>query len=92
MNKSYSYPLDLQWNPEEMTQVIAFFNAVEKAYESQILAQDLLAAYADFKNIVPGKAQEKQLDRDFLKISGYSTYQAVQAAKKQERGRLTLDC
>ncbi|KXT76820.1 UPF0223 family protein [Streptococcus sp. DD12] len=90
MTKSYSYPLDYSWTADEMTTVIQFFNAVEKAYESQVAVADLLACYRAFKIIVPGKAQEKQLDREFEKISGYSTYRAVTAAKEKQKGGLSL--
>ena len=43
------------------------------------------------KKVVPSKAQEKQIDREFEKSSGYSTYKVVQAAKKLEEGYFTLD-
>ena len=90
MTKSYSYPLDYAWTADEMATVIQFFNAVEKAYESQVPVDELLVSYQAFKTIVPGKAQEKQLDSDFEKVSGYSTYRAVMAAKEKKKGRLSL--
>ncbi len=90
MAKTYSYPLDYTWTTDEMATVIRFFNAVEKAYENQIAVEEFLASYQAFKSIVPGKAQEKQLDREFEKVSDYSTYRAVMAAKAQKKGRLSL--
>ncbi|HER4177158.1 TPA: UPF0223 family protein, partial [Streptococcus pyogenes] len=43
-----------------------------------------------YKTIVKSKAQEKQIDRDFQKVSGYSTYQVVKKAKAIEKGFFSL--
>lgn len=88
--KQYTYPIDLSWSTDEMTSVLSFLNQVEAAYEGQADVTKLLEAYADFKQVVPGKAQERQIDREFEKISGYSTYQAVKRAKELGKGRFTL--
>ncbi|WEV60295.1 UPF0223 family protein [Streptococcaceae bacterium ESL0729] len=85
MNSNYSYPIDYSWSTQEMTDVLSFFNQVEKYYESKTLREDFLKSYNNFKKIVPSKMQEKQLDREFEIISGYSTYRAVQEAKKSDR-------
>ena len=90
MNKNYSYPLDLSWSTEEIASVLSFLNDVEKAYESKIAAQELLASYAKFKHVVPSKAEEKRIGREFEDVSGYSLYQAVQAAKGMEKGMVSL--
>ena len=88
--KNYSYPLDLSWSTEEITSVLHFLNQVETAYETKVLAEDILESYAIFKSIVKSKAQEKQIDREFEKNSGYSTYQAVKTAKAKEKGYISL--
>lgn len=90
MTKNYSYPLDFSWSTEEISSVLYFMNQVEKAYESKVDSQELLQAYTDFKTIVKSKAQEKQIDRAFSKISGYSIYQAVKLAKEKGKGFITL--
>ena len=90
MNKNYSYPLDLSWSTEELASVLYFLNDVEKAYESKVSAQQLLASYAVFKEVVPSKAEEKRIGREFEAVSGYSLYQAVQAAKGMEKGMVSL--
>ena len=61
MNNNYSYPLDLSWSTEEIASVLSFLNDVEKAYESKVVAQELLASYAKFKHVVPSKAEEKRV-------------------------------
>lgn len=57
----YEYPIDLDWSNEEMISVINFFNHVEKYYESGVTAGDFMDAYKRFKEIVPAKAEEKQI-------------------------------
>ncbi|MCT2909630.1 UPF0223 family protein [Schleiferilactobacillus harbinensis] len=78
----YSYPLRSEWSTAEVTTVMAFYNAVEEAYEGGTATADLLDAYAAFKTVVPDKMTEKQLDVAFTEASGYSLYRAVQAAKQ----------
>ena len=90
MNKNYSYPLDLSWSTEEIASVLSFLNDVEKAYESKVAAQELLVSYVKFKNVVPSKAEEKRIGREFEAVSGYSLYQAVQAAKGMGKGMVSL--
>lgn len=81
----YQYPLNLTWTGEEMAAVISFFNQVESFYETKVSREAFLAAYRAFKAIVPSKMQEKQLDREFEKVSGYSIYRALQEVTKSER-------
>jgi uncharacterized protein YktA (UPF0223 family) len=88
--KNYSYPIDLSWSTEELTTVLHFFNQVETAYESKVDSQKILAAYKAFKMVVKSKGQERQIDREFEAVSGYSTYQVVKAAKETERGVISL--
>lgn len=90
MDKNYSYPLDFSWSTEEISSVLSFLNQVEKAYENGVTAEAILSRYDDFKKVVKSKGQERQIDREFEEASGYSTYQAVQAAKKDQKGRIRL--
>ena len=89
-NRNYSYPLDPSWSTEEITTVLHFLSQVEKAYESKVDRDQLLQAYKAFKTVVPGKAPEKQLDKAFEEASGFSTYQAVKAAKAKDKGFVSL--
>ncbi|MCS4487660.1 UPF0223 family protein [Streptococcus sciuri] len=91
MNNNYAYPIDLSWSTSEVATVLTFLNQVEKAYESKVQAQEVLKSYINFKQIVKSKAQEKQIDRNFKKSSGYSTYRVVQAAKEKEEGMISLE-
>ncbi|VTY31600.1 UPF0223 family protein [Streptococcus anginosus] len=90
MNKNYRYPLDMSWSTEELASVLPFLNDVEQAYEAKIAAEKILASYQQFKKIVPSKAEEKRIGREFETASGYSLYRAVQAAKQKEKGTFSL--
>ena len=90
MNKNYRYPLDISWSTEELASVLSFLNDVEQAYEAKIAAEKILASYQLFKKIVPSKAEEKRIGREFETASGYSLYRAVQAAKQKEKGTFSL--
>lgn len=63
----YQYPLDLDWTNDEMMKVIHFFNKIENYYEASVKGDEVLNAYKNFKHIVPGKADEKQILKN-LKI------------------------
>lgn len=58
--------------------------------KKKVDAKQLLDSYKTYKTIVKSKAQEKQIDRDFQKVSGYSIYQVVKKAKAIEKGFFSL--
>lgn len=82
----YQYPIDHSWKTEEIIDAIQFFQYVEKAYEQGIVRNDFMNAYRRFKEIVPGKADERNLCNEFEDISGYSAYRTVKAAKEAAAG------
>ena len=53
-------------------------------------AEALLDRYARFKTVVKSKGQERQIDRDFEALSGYSTYRAVKAAQEKQKAGISL--
>ncbi|WP_342509174.1 UPF0223 family protein [Sporosarcina sp. FSL K6-2383] len=77
----YNYPIRHDWSTAEMITVVAFFEAVEKAYETGILKEQLMDAYRGFKKVVPSMAEEKTLDKEFEEASGYVSFRVVKAAK-----------
>ncbi|CAH2462964.1 MULTISPECIES: UPF0223 family protein [Bacillus] len=78
----YQYPLDYDWSNEEMVAVVKFYEAIEKVYEKGVLREDLMELYRRFKEIVPSKAAEKTIDKEFQEVSGYSIYRTIQRAKE----------
>ncbi len=78
----YQYPIQPDWSTTEIIDVIAFFQSIEKAYESGISREALMNAYRRFKEIVPSKAEEKNLCDDFEEMSGYSSYRAIKKGKE----------
>ncbi|KXT75257.1 hypothetical protein STRDD10_00371 [Streptococcus sp. DD10] len=90
MDKKYSYPLDLSWSTEEIASVLSFLNNIEAAYEGKVKRTQLLDSYRLFKQVVPSIAEEKRLGREFEKVSGYSLYQAIQIARKEDKEYVSL--
>ncbi|MBM7692422.1 uncharacterized protein YktA (UPF0223 family) [Peribacillus deserti] len=82
----YQYPIDYSWSTEETIDVIKFFESVEQAYEKGITKEQFMDKYRRFKQIVPGKAEEKKLTGEFEEMSGYSSYKILQKAKTAEEG------
>ncbi len=80
--KQYNYPIDADWSMEEIIEVTNFFNKIEDAYEAEVAAEDVIAAYRAFKRIVPSKAEEKTLFREFAASSSYESYPVVKRAKE----------
>lgn len=78
----YSYPFSTDWSTEEVIDVVSFFEAIEQAYEKGIDKETLMERYRRFKEIVPGKAEEKRICNEFEEVSGYSSYRAVQKMKQ----------
>ena len=90
MQTNYSYPLESDWTPEEVVQVMHLYNLVEQAYEFGAKVEDLNAAYRDFKQVVRSKMIEKQLDKAFTEASGYSIYRCMQTAQKSGRAQIKM--
>lgn len=82
----YQYPMDYTWSTDEIVDVIHFFESIEKAYETKINKEEFMKAYRRFKEIVPGKADEKKYTDEFQAVSGYSSYLVIKKAKETEDG------
>lgn len=80
--QTYQYPIDPDWTTEEIIKVVSFLNIVEEAYEGQISVQNFDQHYHEFKQVVDSIAAEKQMDRQFKAVSGYSIYQLVKTRKE----------
>ncbi len=85
MKENYFYPLESDWTTEEIIDVINLYTIVEKAYEKGVSKDEFINAYRKFKTIVPSKAQEKKLDKEFQDVSGYSIYQVKKASETMEK-------
>lgn len=90
MEQNINYPIDPSWSVDEIEKVANLFNMVADAYEVGINPGQFNTAYQEFKEIVPTKAQEKQLGREFFHQSGYQLYDVVKAARASSQKRLKL--
>ncbi|VDG20734.1 UPF0223 family protein [Lactiplantibacillus mudanjiangensis] len=87
-HENYQYPLDETWSTAEIITVSKFYQLIETANESSVAKDDLMAAYREFKTIVPAKSVEKQLSREFEAASGYSIYLTMKAAQTTTKARV----
>ncbi|EAG2313377.1 hypothetical protein E5Z49_07350 [Listeria monocytogenes] len=86
----YSYPLNPDWTTEEMTIVVQFLEAIERAYEKGIDTLELKEKYRAFKQVVPAKGEEKRIGIDFEKVSGYSAYKVMQLVKNATTSKIKM--
>lgn len=88
---NYSYPIDETWSKQEIIDVVNFFSIIEQAYEGKVERVDVLALYRRYKEIVPSKAEEKQMFQAFKKASGYTPYAVVKKARDTEMKFVKMD-
>ncbi|MBM7617526.1 uncharacterized protein YktA (UPF0223 family) [Weissella uvarum] len=89
-DKNFTLPFLDGWSTQDIVAVSRLYDAVATAYETGIERQDLLDAYRGFKEVVPSKAEEKQLDRSFQAESGYSIYQTMKQAQSSQSARVKM--
>ena len=80
----YDYPLSPFWDTQDIIDVMALYNAVEKAYEEGISKDDFIKCYRQYIKVVDSKSEQKQIDAAFEKVSHYSIYQVFQKAKDHD--------
>lgn len=84
VKKMYDYPLNPYWSTQDIIDVMAFYNAIERAYEEGISKEEFMQNYRQYTKIVDSKSEQKQIDAAFLKASGYSIYKVTQVAKDHD--------
>lgn len=82
----YSYPFSMDWNTDEIVDVVKFFEGIEIAYESGISREDMMARYRKFKEVVPSISEEKTYFREFEEESGYASFPVVKELKASAAG------
>ena len=80
----YDYPLSPFWDTQDIIDVMALYNAVEKAYEEGISKDDFMKCYRQYIKVVDSKSEQKQIDAAFEKVSHYCIYQVFQKAKDHD--------
>jgi len=74
----YSYPIDFDlYTTDEAIFLIEFLASIEDANNKKIIKLVLLENYKKYRNIINSISIEKQLDKDFEKLSGYSIFKTM---------------
>ncbi|GAK07372.1 UPF0223 family protein [Geomicrobium sp. JCM 19038] len=79
-----SIPLSPDWSQEEIVAVANFFSVIEQVYDQGKQASEVLAAYKQFKSVVPSKSEEKKTFQEYDEQADTSTYSVIQKAKAVE--------
>lgn len=87
---TYAYPFRSDWTVEEITKVLNLWRGLERVYESGMETGEFLLLYQGFKEVVPSKSEEKQLARDFERLSGYALYPAVKKASESKLSKIKM--
>lgn len=90
LKMSYHYPIEYDWNKEEIVAVIHFYSCIEKAYEESIQSEEVLIAYSKLKKIIPSKSEEKHSFKEFAERSGYTPYKVIKLAQEKKIGKIKL--
>ena len=78
----YTYPIDYDlYSMDEIVDIIDFLQAIEQANESKIDSNVLLKKYDKYRKIIKSISMEKQIDKQFQKVSGYSIYKTIKKIK-----------
>lgn len=74
----YSYPIDYDlFTPEEVIILVEFFALIEDANEGKTNKELLMKKYNEFRKILNSLSMEKQIDKEFEKMSGYSIHKTI---------------
>lgn len=78
----YSYPIDYElFTTEEILDIVEFLNLIEAANDQKKVPENIQKAYKRYRSIINSQSIEKQIDRDFEKLSGYSIYNTMKKIK-----------
>ena len=78
----YSYPIDYDlYTPEEVITLVEFYALIEDANEGKVNKEVLIKKHNEFRKILNSISIEKQIDKEFEKISGYSIYKTIKKYK-----------
>jgi len=75
----YTYPIDYEeFTQDEIITLVEFLSMIENINEGLKVDQKKLAKkYQQYRNIINSVSIEKQIEREFKSLSGYSIYQTI---------------
>jgi len=80
----YSYPIDYsEFDSDEIVVIVEFFSLIEDANEKKVNKDLILKKYKEYRSIINSVSYEKTLEREFMKVSGYSIFETIKKIKDQ---------
>ena len=89
--EKYEYPLMPEWSKDEIITMVEFYAQVEDAYTTGVAKDEFMKMVQKFKAIEPSIATQKQLDRKFKELSGYSIYQAIKTVSNSSKEHVKVE-
>ncbi len=74
----YMYPIDYSlFNEKEIVIIVEFLALIEDANTGNVKKEYLLRKYQEYRKVINSISIEKQIDKDFEKVSGFSIYKTI---------------
>lgn len=79
---TYTYPIDYElFTTEEIITIVEFLDLVEQANTGKVDPNVLSKKHQDYRKVINSIAIEKQIDKAFEKVSGFSVHKTIQKYK-----------
>ena len=77
----YTYPIDYDlFTQQEIIKIIEFLSMIEELNEGRKINPIVVSKkHKEYRSIINSIAMEKQIDRDFQKVSGYSIHRTIKS-------------
>lgn len=74
----YTYPIDYdQFTTEEIVVIVEFLSLIEDANTGKVDPIVLSKKHQHYRSVINSIMIEKQIDREFEKVSGYSIHKTI---------------
>jgi len=79
---TYTYPIDYeQFTTEEIITIVEFLDLVEQANTGKVDPVVFSKKHQEYRKVINSIAIEKQIDKAFQKVSGFSVHKTIQKYK-----------
>ncbi|WP_416151089.1 UPF0223 family protein [Salipaludibacillus sp. HK11] len=86
MKNEVNIPLSMDWEKDEIVDVVHFYEAIDECYSKGLKREKIMGLYQRFKKVVPSKSEEKQHFKEYQKQTEQSPYHVVKKAKDSSEG------
>ncbi|MFA9557305.1 UPF0223 family protein [Evansella sp. AB-rgal1] len=84
MSDNVSIPISIDWSKDEIVDVVNFYEVIDQAYKKGVDRNLLITLYRRFKEVVPGKADEKRDFKEYEEQTNQSPYLVMKKARETD--------